>query len=115
MIYLGQYYENKGYNTSLNIPRSSYSDIQDGSLAIVIKNNITNIVVSQGENLVNDSSSPYYYDISGLDTNSLVDGEYTFNLYDDNILVWNGILSFRNNAPTTVSVYENPTKYKVYE
>lgn len=115
MIYLGQYYESKGYNTSLNIPRNSYSDTLDTSLMIEIKNNITNDIVSQNENLVNGSSSPYYYEISGLDTSSLTDGEYTLNLYDNDALVWNGVLSYRDSAPSTVSVYENPTKYKVYE
>lgn len=115
MIYLGQYYEDKGLNTSLNIPRYTLDDAEEHQYTIEIVNNITKNSLYQSENLVNDSSSEYYYSFLGLDTSSLSDGEYTLSLFEDETLVYEGILSYRNAAKTDVSVYNTPTKYVVYE
>ena len=112
MIYLGQYYEDKGYNTDLNIPRSQLDDYSIHQYRIVIVNNITKNIVSQSD-LINDSSSDYYYKFSDFDTTNLSDGEYTLSLYSDDNLVYDGLLSFRNAPKADVSVYNTTTKYIV--
>lgn len=114
MIYLGQYYEDKGYNTDLNIPRYQIIDSSMHNYTIVIVNNITKNTVSQSENLINDSSSDYYYSFSGFDTSNLTDGEYTISLFEDNNLVFDGLLAFRNEPKVDASVYNTATKYIVY-
>lgn len=115
MIYIGKYYEDKGYNTDLNIPRYHLDDTRDHEYCIVIVNNITKETVSQSENLINDSSSDYFYTFSGFDTSVLTDGEYTISLFEDENQVFDGLLAFRNEPKIDASVYNTATKYIVYE
>lgn len=122
MIYLGKYYKDLGVNTDLNIPRTDYVSIEDAEAleykyVLVLVNNITKQIAryDTDNGMKQSSDNPYYYTFTDIDTDNLTDGEYTYTLYEDNVQVASGLLTYRQNAPVNKTVYEKTTEYVVYK
>lgn len=120
MIYIGKYYKDKGYNTYFNVPRTTEKvEGEKYHYQLVFVNNITKkeIILDNeiDDNIEDDSTSEYYYQFNNLNFSDFDEGEYTFSLYQDEVLVYQGLVTYRNAIPTNSSVYNTETNYIVYE
>ena len=116
MIYLGKYYEDLGTNTSINITRTNYV-LDDGEYVLELTNNISNKTYRFDTNngMTQISNNPFYYTFDNIDTFSLEDGEYTYVLYENDVNVASGLLTYRSSAPKDTTTYNKTNEYIVYK
>ena len=117
MIYLGKYYNNYGVDASINIPRYEYLGDIHYDYDLILTNNVTNASTHYltEDGLTQNSTNPYYYNFSNIDTSTLTDGEYTLILIQQGDEVYRGLLTYRDNDPSEKKVYNKTTEYVVYK
>lgn len=101
MIYIN---ENSG---SINIPRHTFTD---GYYTLILTSNLTNriVLVDDKENI---STNDLYYKFE-ISTEELTPGEYTYELYNNEVVIEIGLITFGSYEKSNVE-YEAFNPFKV--